>query len=630
EAFRVAGEKLTKPATSDKTPKVIVGSGVSVTSENDCCIFIYGANAAADVYGSLTSNGDYATIQGNGNADSAGTSIRIFSGASVKHETNMAMYIPQAGTLTISGGTIEGESGLEVKAGAVDISGGTFKATAGSPSHVPNSDGSSSSGYAFALVDNSSYVPGATVTISGGTFNSPLARLDDDSDQTNNSASISITGGTFSTDPTAYVAAGYDVRTNSGAPVTYTVYRPSTGGGGSTTPVVETPVVVEVPVQGEEATVTVPVAVEGSTAQVAVEQEKLAEILDAGTSTGTVTIDASGLDSQVTSVAIPKETVAAVNEAVQDESNDASGLAVALPAATIEFDAAALDTIYSAAEAAGSEAIAISAQTVDPVTLPEEQKVLLSEDVLVLDLTVTVGDQTVSQFNGSVTVSVPYTPAENVNPEHLQVWFLSDTGELIPVECRYENGKMIFATVHFSSYIVGVFPFTDVAADAYYYNAVLWALTNEITTGTSDTTFGPDLPCTRAQMVSFLWRAYGSPEPTTTETPFTDVSESDYFFKAVLWAVEQGITTGVTDTAFEPDATVSRGQTAAFLYRAAGSPAVTADNPFGDVSQGEYYYDAVLWAVEQGVTTGTSETAFSPALPCTRAQIVTLLYRALV
>ena len=127
-------------------------------------------------------------------------------------------------------------------------------------------------------------------------------------------------------------------------------------------------------------------------------------------------------------------------------------------------------------------------------------------------------------------------------------------------------------------------------------------------------------------MVTFLWRAAGSPEPTTANNPFTDVQAGSYYYDAVLWAVEQGITSGTSATTFAPDATVTRAQTVTFLYRAAGSPAVSGGS-FADISADAYYADAVAWAVSEGVTVGTSDTTFSPNMNCTRAQIVTFLYR---
>ena len=172
-------------------------------------------------------------------------------------------------------------------------------------------------------------------------------------------------------------------------------------------------------------------------------------------------------------------------------------------------------------------------------------------------------------------------------------------------------------------------PFTDVKESSFYYNSVLWAVENRITTGTSVTTFSPNEFCTRAQVVTFLWRAAGYPEPTTAKCPFADVEPDDYFYKAVLWAVENGITSGATKTAFEPSAKCTRAQIVTFLHRAIGSPKpASTENPFRDLPSGEYYSEAVLWAVENGITNGTSPNTFSPKAYCSRAQVVTFLYRS--
>lgn len=170
--------------------------------------------------------------------------------------------------------------------------------------------------------------------------------------------------------------------------------------------------------------------------------------------------------------------------------------------------------------------------------------------------------------------------------------------------------------------------FADVPVDAYYANAVAWAVENSITSGTSSTTFSPDATCTRAQMVTFLWRAAGSPTPKGTSHPFTDINSGSYYYEAVLWAVEQGITAGTSATTFAPNGTVTRGQTVTFLHRAAGSISAKNETSFADVDGNAYYANAVQWAAEQNITAGTSTTTFSPDDRCTRAQVVTFLYRA--
>jgi len=169
--------------------------------------------------------------------------------------------------------------------------------------------------------------------------------------------------------------------------------------------------------------------------------------------------------------------------------------------------------------------------------------------------------------------------------------------------------------------------FIDVKAGQYYTNAVAWAVQAGVTEGTSVTTFSPDATCTRAQTVTFLWRAAGSPAPTAESSPFTDVQEGTYYFNAVLWAVENGITEGTSAVTFSPEDTVTRAQVVTLLYRAAGAPAVSAETVFADVADGSYYENAVLWANENEITSGVSETSFAPAQDCTRAQIVTFLSR---
>ena len=169
--------------------------------------------------------------------------------------------------------------------------------------------------------------------------------------------------------------------------------------------------------------------------------------------------------------------------------------------------------------------------------------------------------------------------------------------------------------------------FVDVATGSYYEDAVDWAVENGITKGTDDTHFSPDGICTRAQAVTFLWRTAGSPKPETRAMPFTDVPVGSYYYDAVLWAVENGITKGTSDTTFSPNMTCTRAQIVAFLWRSEKSPAAGTANPFADVKSTAYYADAVLWAVKENITKGTTSTTFSPNADCTRAQIVTFLWR---
>ena len=169
--------------------------------------------------------------------------------------------------------------------------------------------------------------------------------------------------------------------------------------------------------------------------------------------------------------------------------------------------------------------------------------------------------------------------------------------------------------------------FVDVATGSYYEDAVDWAVGNGITQGTDATHFSPDGICTRAQAVTFLWRAAGSPKPETRTMPFTDIPAGSYYYDAVLWAVENGITKGTSDTTFSPNMTCTRAQIVAFLWRSEKSPAAGTANPFADVKSAAYYADAVLWAAKEDITKGTTNTTFSPDADCTRSQIVTFLWR---
>ena len=198
-----------------------------------------------------------------------------------------------------------------------------------------------------------------------------------------------------------------------------------------------------------------------------------------------------------------------------------------------------------------------------------------------------------------------------------------------------EGGVASFTISHCSSYVlVGSEAkpkpeFVDVPSNAYYAPAVDWAVENEITTGTSAKTFSPEDGCTRGHVVTFLWRTVGCPKSEGTKNPFVDVKPDDYFYEAVLWAVEKGITKGTDTTHFSPDDTCTRGQIVTFLYRFSGNPSVgSVSNPFRDVGAKDYFYDPVLWAVGKGVTKGTDASHFSPDDTCTRGQVVTFLYRA--
>lgn len=214
------------------------------------------------------------------------------------------------------------------------------------------------------------------------------------------------------------------------------------------------------------------------------------------------------------------------------------------------------------------------------------------------------------------------------------VYFNGTKAEWDEVFAYSKNGNFMEARLHCTDYEdpekqeSGPSDFRDVKSGAFYEKPVKWAVKQAITKGTSDTTFSPGKTCTRAEAVTFLWRSAGSPRPDTVDNPFTDVKTTDYFYHAVLWAKGKNITSGTSATRFSPNKVCNRGEIVTFLYRSEGAPEVNGLNPFRDVNSKEYYGSAVFWAVDNGVTKGTSKTTFSPAKPCNRGEIVTFLYRA--
>ena len=241
------------------------------------------------------------------------------------------------------------------------------------------------------------------------------------------------------------------------------------------------------------------------------------------------------------------------------------------------------------------------------------------------------GTVTVTPSNASKGTNVTVTVKPNEGYELGSLAVKDASGNLLPI-ADLGNGKFSFVmpaskvSVEAEFVKTAATSFADVPANAYFADAVKWAVDKGITNGLSDTMFGPYESCTRAQIVTFLWRAAGSPEPKTASS-FTDVPASAYYAKAVAWAVENGITNGMTETTFAPDATCTRGQSVTFLYRALKGTASGSTN-FTDVKSDAFYADAINWAVANNVTNGTSNTTFSPNADCTRAEIVTFLYRA--
>ena len=297
---------------------------------------------------------------------------------------------------------------------------------------------------------------------------------------------------------------------------------------------------------------------------------------------------------------------------------DAAGLPLTVGTYTVT-------ATYSDASSYGYKTATFTITKATPAGTPAYTKIETSGKTLA-DTKLTVGT---IRPAGTIAWDLPLTTVLKDGKEYAWTFTPTDTHNYTTL-----TGKLIPYVDDGTDYIPGVingnsgsFNFHDVSRFDYFYDAVKWAAENGIASGTGRYTFSPDAVCTRAQTVTFLWRAAGSPMPRYRTCAFTDVDSRDYYYNAVLWAVEQGITTGLTATTFGPDVTVSRGQVATFLYRAASASKPNTFNPFTDVKTTAYNYDAILWAYDNRITTGTSDTTFSPDASCTRAQIVTFLYR---
>ena len=513
----------------------------------------------------------------------------------------------------------------------------------------------------------------STVTIEGGYFNGNVQKVD--------AGSLSITGGYFTVDPSAYVDDNHYVVESDETGYTYMV----TNEKPDEVPVIvtdEVAVSIDESIKGTDAN-----AIEAVIGRAAVEnvsdaltddaQDKL--IADAG-------VKASELDESDTVTIVVNVAVKAVASDLSNTNN-----------ATLTFEADPTATVYVNGEKKG-EAQDVSNDMLNgsitvKLPLPEgftpkqithksdgyrteyyldhyergakqfDIKVVDGVNCAVFDIThfstfVLSGTQTYvapsrpssstgstitvgKTENGTITVS-PATASKGTNvtitakpADGYELGSLTATdanGSTLALT-DLGNGKYSFTMPDGKVEVSGTFvkksaqTFVDVPENAYYAPAVNWAVEKGVTEGTSATTFSPDAACTRAQIVTFLYRAAGSPAVKSTVNPFTDVTASDYYYNAVLWAVENGITTGTSETTFSPNESCTRAQCVTFLYRAVGS-AATAKAIFTDVSADAYYAPAVDWAVEKGVTEGTSATTFSPDDACTRAQIVTFLYRA--
>ena len=433
------------------------------------------------------------------------------------------------------------------------------------------------------------------VSITSGTINGSITSTD---------AGISITGGTFSVDPSEYVASGYVVNTVSGKYVVSE--QPPTSGGGSTPPTVT------VPVSSDSGSANVSASISGTAVTVSITDQDLSQVIASAGNTGNVVIDVSGLNN-VTSAVIPSKVITAVNGA-----EDATGLTVALPGGSVGLDS---DALAAVAAAAGGADVTMSVETVDTSKLSESQQAVLGNQIsnaIVVDVSIMAQGTAISSFDGgTVTISVPYEPEEGTDTSKLVVWYLADDGTISPVEGAYDPAtkSFVFKTSHLSTYALVSFPFEDVTAGSWYYGNVAYVFNNNLFNGTSSSTFSPDDTMTRAMLMTVLARMAGQD---------TAVEDGVWYEKGMNWAVENGISDGTN-----PEGSITREQLVTMLYRYAGSPEASGDlSAFSDADKVDGYATlAMQWAVGKGLINGMGDGTLAPRDTATRAQVAAILMR---
>ena len=650
------------------------------TDRTNAAGVIVDQQASVDIKGKVTAQHDFA-VSGNGSAGWGGVTINVMPGAEISTtEDAPALYFPNSTYLTITGGSITGGTGAYVKSGSVTISGGTIIGTGAKAEYKYNGNGANSTGDAL-VVETCKYPGGApSVSITGGKFKSVNASAIGSYAGNGETVPLKdfITGGLFSSDPSAYVAAGHYVDASNNGDYPYTVKEGAKPAGALIVVKDKTDTAVSGDITGTDKTaidnvigkanvdgvaeaakkadivaksgatvnnndkveIEVAVKVEAKAADLAngkltFEASPVATVKVNGTVKGTVPVSNGMLNNNPITVKLPLPTVGGklftpkqilhkfTGGGYEYFINATEGSKRGAGSFKIE-DNCAVFTIYGFSTFELSGTVTYVAPSSGGGSSSSSRRYDVSAP------SVKHGDVTVSPKTASKgdTVTITVKPDSGYELDTLTVKDAS--GSKIKVKDK-GDGKFTFTmpaskvTVSAEFAEIETLDFADVSTDAYYYEAVKWAAKKGITGGTGDGTFNPNGSCTRAHIVTFLWRAAGSPEPKSTVS-FADVPAGSYYAKAVAWAVENGITLGTGDGTFSPNATCTRAQSVTFLYRALGT-APTTVNGFTDVTADAFYADAVAWAVESGVTNGTSDSTFSPNNGCTRAQIVTFLYR---
>ena len=358
-----------------------------------------------------------------------------------------------------------------------------------------------------------------------------------------------------------------------------------------------------------------------------------AAIKAAAAESGVVGIDLSEEGEAVEAARLPAGMIGKIASAVK--GSDKGGFALKLTSASLEFDAKALQSLANQAQ---SGELQINMRDTGTMMLNSTQAGAISGMRVFGGYNVSAqsGSKSISQFNGgNIKISIPFNIPNGYYSDGFSAYYVAPDGKLTKLATVYGNGLINFSVSHFSDYIIAYNEedirqsrFIDLVPGEYYQDAVAWAVEKGITTGTSPSTFGPNDGTTRAQVVTFLWRAAGKPT-VDYEMNFRDVP-SDYYTEAVRWAVSNGITDGIYPDTFSPDAVCTRAQIVTFLWRAAGKPEPKGDaGKFTDLLTGEYYVKPVAWAVEQGITSGKTTTTFAPDATCTRGEVVTFLWRSM-
>ena len=608
---KMTGAKDTAAIWLNKTAKLTVESNATVSvsnsAEDNCyCIAFYKDCTAAEltVKGTLE-GGSGITVNGL-ITDTAVQNKLLVDGATI-NAVNHGIYQAGNATTSVNNSTITGSTGIEVRAGNIETNNSSITGN-GEFSCVNNPNGTTTTGVGIAIAQHTTTLP-IDVKISGGTISGTYS-VYEANPQKNSTDAISkveisisggsfdgnvhsediekfITGGNFSSSlkDTAYLADSLKAELNTGkGDVPYSYYltvneakeAAKKAGGGTVTDLTSH--------STNNFTVTLKFD-NGEADQMLTVAENGTVILPTPTRSGSYAFrywtDGTNTYAAGSEYTVTKEaTLTAVWRRTSSSSSSSSSTRYAVSVPSVANGSVSV-TPTSATKGA----------TVTITVKPNEGYEL--------------GKLIVTDQSGN-----RLSLTDKGNGKHT---FTMPAGK-VSVDATFAKIEM---TINFR----------DVKQSDYYYDAVKWAVEKGITEGTSATTFSPNVSCTRAQMVTFLWRAAGSPVPKSTTNPFKDISSTDYFYNAVLWAVENDITTGTGADTFSPNAKVNRAQTVTFLYRAAGSPA-SGSSSFSDVPESAYFAKAVAWADANDITNGTSNVKFSPNADCTRGQIVTLLYRA--